>query len=251
MIRVGCILLLVATAMSGCTSGPAPEPDPVGRIDGAVIDHMLGPWGGVEVHLVEEDRWTTTTELGGFSFLDVPPGIHTVAVTTTTGSDRELVVVRDWEISQVILQVWDLPEAQPYVSKLVHRATEQTAMPGAICEDCAWRTQLREEKPVAVSFLAVWDPRMLIDAETHLEITLTDEEGRELAPMLDASDEEIYPMGGRMLRTVIPGDQLSDSNRIHVDVRFADTNLPHLDFQMETFLHLHYGMTDTVQAMLE
>ena len=80
MIRAGCTMLLVAMAMSGCLSGPEPEPTPVGRIDGAVIDHMLGPWAGVDVHLVEMDRWTTTNDLGGFSFLDVPPGIHTVAI---------------------------------------------------------------------------------------------------------------------------------------------------------------------------
>ena len=250
MIRVGCTLLLVAMAMSGCLSDPPAEPQPVGRIDGAVIDHMLGPWGGVDVHLVEEDRWTTTNDLGGFSFLDVPPGIHTVEVDTEAGADRELVGVDAWEISQVILQVWDLPEAQPYVAKLTHRATEQTGMPGTICEDCAWRTGLRSDKPVAVTFLAVWDPRMLVDAETHLEITLTDEQGRELAPPLNADDEEIYPRGGRMLRATIPGELLEDSNRIHVDVRFADSNLPHVDFRLESFLHLHYGMTETVQAML-
>lgn len=244
-------MLLVAMAMSGCLSGPEPEPTPVGRIDGAVIDHMLGPWAGVDVHLVEMDRWTTTNDLGGFSFLDVPPGIHTVAIENDAGSDRELVIVDAWEISQVILQVWDLPEAQPYVSKLTHRATEQTGQPGATCEDCAWRTQLREEKPVAVSFLAVWDPRALGDFETHLEVTLTDQDGRELAPPMDVDDEAIYPRGGRMLQTVIPGELLEESTRIHVDVRFAEENtVPHIDFQMETFLHMHYGMTDTVRDML-
>lgn len=250
MLRVVCTMLLVA-ALAGCASSPEPLPPEVGRIDGAVIDHMLGPWGNVDVHLVEMDRWTTTNDLGGFSFLDVPPGIHTVAVSTPQGNDRDLVVVEAQEISQIILQVWNLPPAQPYVAKLTHRAVEQIAEPGAVCESCMWRTNLREEKPVAISFLAVWDPRVFVDLETHLEIQLSDQEGRELAPLLTVDDEEIYPRGGRMMQATIPGDLLEDSTRIHVDVRFAKDNMaPHIDFRMETFLHLHYGMTDTVQTML-
>jgi hypothetical protein len=252
MLRLACVVLLLGTALAGCTSDPEPAPITVGRIDGAVIDHMLGPWAGVEVHLIEEDRWTTSTKLGGFSFLDVPPGIHTVEVDMDGGHDRELVIVEALEISRVILQVWDLPEDQPYVSKLVHRADEQLAQPGTVCDDCRWATTLRETRPVAVTFMAVWDPTVAMDMETHLEITLEDNDGRTLHAPLTIADEDVHPSGARMLRAVIAGDKISEfASRIVVDVRFADDNeAPHIDFEMETFLHMHYGMTEEVQTLL-
>lgn len=247
-----CTVLLLAVAFAGCTSD-APDVVPVvGRIDGAVIDHMLGPFAEVDVHLIEEDRWTQTTELGGFSFLDVPPGIHTVEVVTPAGSDRELVIVEDQQISRVILQIWDLPERQPYVSKLVHKGAEQLAQPGTTCDDCRWPTRLREERPVAVTFMAVWDPAVALDIETHLEITITDNHGNRLHRMLNIADEEDHPDGGRMLRAMFAGDKIpDDAGQIVVDVRFSNDNAaPHVDFELETFLHLHYGMTEEAKQLL-
>lgn len=249
----GCIALL-AFALSGCFGGSdAPEDlGPVGRIDGAVVDHILRPYAQIQVHLVELDRWTYTTDLGGFSFVNVPVGLHTVEVIIDgVGEDRELLTVNEDDTSRIILQIYNFPPAKPYVAKLVHQARVQLAQPDEVCEPCHWSARLHETPPVLAVVRVAWDPTLVPGVETHLLVQVTDAEGDALLVPLTADDERTDPSGLRILEGAIAGDRLLGNGRIVVDVMFDRRNeLPHVDFQLEAHMDLHYGLTDEAAGIL-
>ncbi len=242
---------LLATALAGCGDGEPAPPAPSGQIDGAVVDHLMQPYAKAKVHLVELDQWTETTPLGGFSFFQVPPGFHTVEVVIEgIGEDRQLVLVEVNESAKLILQVYNLPEPGPYVSDLAHRARVQLAQPGATCDECGWSAKLHEP-PAAVVIAAVWDPTFAPGLETHVIMEAFDEHGhRILAPMGHA--EEVEENGVTMLRSVLPGSAIpDDAHRISVVIKFDPKNdAPQVDFQMESFVSIHYGMSDETVALL-
>ena len=251
---LGCMALLVAVALSGCLSSDAPEaePGPVGRIDGAVVDHLLRPWSEVQVHLVEADRWTTTTPLGGFTFLDVPVGFNTVEVDLEgIGTDRDLLVVDEGASAKVILQVYDTPPDEPYVAELAHRANVRIAEPGAPCEECRWAVRLHE-RPVAVVVQSVWDGFLLPDVESHVIMEVHDEDGNRLLAPIGAEVETHDAQGRSTLTAVIDGQTIRDSaGSLAISYRFdPDNPVPHPDFKMESFLFIHYGMTDAAAELL-
>ena len=243
-VRLACFALLASVALAGCGAPDAPAV-PSGRIDGALVDHMLRPWPDAAVHLVELDVWTRTTELGGFSFMGVPPGLYTLeASIVDIGMDRELVIVED-DVTRVILQVFKLPDPEPYISQLTHPAHVQIAEPGERCEDCHWSALFKSEAPQAVTVLAMWDPVLAPGFETHVILELTDQDGQRLLDPMDRRDEtrqdELSVLCFR-----IPGADLPDSVRqVVMDVTFdADNPLPHIDFRIDTFLFIQYGPAD-------
>ena len=254
MMRPLLCLALLATGLSGCTGdAPDPEPIPSGRIDGALLDHLLRPWGTTEVRLVELDVSTQTTPRGGFSFVDVPAGIHTLeAVIDGVGQDRELVTVEADETTKIILQIFDFPPPEPYISALTHQARQQIAQAGDVCDDCRCSVRLHEEKPVAAVIQARWDGRAAPGSDTHLVMEVFDDDGARLLLPLDRSDTRTDADGMTTLTAVIDGELLKPtSDRIVVTFRFDRNNpMPHLDFAMETQMYLHYGMTEEASALL-
>lgn len=246
--------LLLAVALSGCIGGgPEPMPiGPVGRIDGAAVDHILRPYANAEVRLVELERTTLTTALGGFTFMAVPVGIHTVEIVIDkVGIDRELVTVEEGEATKVILQIYNFPPPKPYVAKLVHQARVQLAQPDSLCEPCHWSARVHETPPVLAVVRAVWDPTLAPGVETHIRVEATDDHGNALLVPLTREDERPGPSGTVVLEGYIPGDRLTSGERINVDVVFDERNeMPHVDFQLEAFMDLHYGLTEEAAAML-
>ncbi len=247
-------VLLLGVALSGCTSSGDPlhvAHDPVGRIDGAVLDHVLFPYGNVTVRLVELDVTTQTTELGGFSFVHVAPGLYTLEVVLAgIGQDRELVEVRGDDTTKIILQVIAPRPDRNYVAELSWTGAERVGEPGSDCEGCDWRAGLRERRPDLVVAAAVWPVDSTFDTHLTMEVRTPDGDLL-LGPFgpADAIDEVIDGKTMRHLGGVIDGDLIpDDAGSIQYHFSFSNDNLlPHVDFSMESFLWVHYGVPDPVE----
>ena len=69
------VALLLAILLAGCSAAPPPAaPEPTGRIDGAVVNEVLQPFSHLNVTLVGMDRVDETSDLGGFTFRELPMG---------------------------------------------------------------------------------------------------------------------------------------------------------------------------------
>lgn len=235
---------LLALALSGCLSGGEPVHDgPTGQIDGAVLNHVLIPYGNASVHL-DTGQTTQTTQLGGFSFFDVPIGFHTVEVEVAgAGLDREVVAVNEDSIARVILQLFPAEEPSPHVTSLSDSQIVQVAMPGEHCEECEWSAALRETRPEAVELKVAWDGRhpLLTASRTDLIVELRDQDGNTLIGPLGRHQVE-QEEGLHVLCAAIDGRALpATAGSLQVHFRFDPENqAPHPDFKMESFLRLHY-----------
>ncbi len=248
------MLLLLATGLAGCTSSSDPlhlAHGPVGRIDGAVLDHVLFPYGNVTVRLVELDVTTRTTELGGFSFVHVDPGFYTVEVVLAgIGSDRELVFVEGDQTTRVILQVIAPRPDRNYVAELSWTGTDTLGEPGADCQNCDWRAGLRERRPDMVVAAAVWPVDSTFD--THMTMEVRTPDGKLLLGPLGAEDAIIEQIDGQAMRHlggIIEGEDIpEDAGNLLYHFTFSNDNLlPHVDFRMESFLWVHYGIPDPLE----
>ncbi len=237
-------VLLLAT-MAGCIGGAEPqELGPVGQIDGAALNHILIPYGAAVVTLPELGRETTTTELGGFTFFDVPVGFYVVELDLPgIGVDREVVAVTEGEISRVILQIYPHKVDEPHVTLRSDVEMVQLAMPGAVCDECAWRTSVPEGRPVAVELLVEWDARHPLFAEWHTDllVEVRDQSGDLIIGPLSKADV-IEINGLHVLHARIAGTSLSsDLTNLKVTFAFdAGNPAPHPDFQVDSRLCLHY-----------
>lgn len=243
-----CTAFLLAS-LAGCVSEePAPELGPVGQIDGAVLNHVLIPYANVTVELADTGATTRTTELGGFSFFDVPVGFHTVKVVLPDGgSDRQVVAVEEGEIVKLILQVVPPPSDDPHDTILSNTKIIQLAEPGQRCTECDWETQLRRgdnpARPDKVDIVIAWDGRHPVGMfETHLDIEVRDQDDRIVMGPFDADDvtleDGLYVVRDSLLGTELPQTSTSLTMRFS----FSDQNeLTHPDFRMERHITLHFG----------
>lgn len=229
---------------AGCLGGGPAEPHtgPSGQIDGAVLNHVLIPYANTSVEIPDLGMETTTTQLGGFSFFDVPVGFHTVEVHLDDGIDREVVAVRENDISRVILQIFPTPQVKPYVADLSKTNIVAMAMPGEACEDCSWRTGLRQQHPDLVEVIVEWDGQhpALALAETHLVVELRDQDDQ-LLMLLDRAD--VQRGDTFRLCAVLPADALPDTaGSLRLDFSFDEDNmLPHPELRFESHMRLHYA----------
>lgn len=250
------VFALLAAALAGCTDGPSEPVDhgPVGRIDGAVLDHVMMPFGNTSVHLVEQDVRTRTTDLGGFSFVGVPPGFHTIEVFVEGfGFDREIVAVDGGETTKTILQIIPDPEDKPHITVLSDSTIVQVALPGEHCEECEWRGGLKDHiRPDLVFAQATWRAEHPVASgiETHLVMELRDQDGTLLMGPLDR-DDAVREGDFFTLQGVVQGDTIPPSaGNLVLHFEFDPDNKPQPDFKMQSSLDLHYGETEQVQAQL-
>lgn len=253
------LLCLASVLLSGCSAvdEPLQEQRPTGRIDGAVLDHVLFPYANVTVHLVELELETRTTQLGGFSFYNLPPDFYTLEVDLPgIGMDREIVAVQPEQVSKVILQVFAPRPDRNYVAELSWLGTDDVGEPGSACDRCDWRAALRERRPNLVVAAAVWPEDAVFDTFLTMEVRTPD--GDVLLGPLGPEDTVVDEVDGIRMRHLggyIDGDDIpEDAGSLLYHFEFSDQNLlPHVDFQMESFLWVHYGVpepTDDAQEYL-
>ncbi len=231
-------LLATALLLAGCL-GAASEPvapPALGRIDGAVVDQVLRPFAHLNVTLLNLDRVDDTSELGGFTFRDVPPGTYTlVAQAPGTQGDVKVIQVQANKITRVILQLLPIPSKVPFVTSLKNRAQEDLGLPGQPCKNCEWGTFLLK-RPDEVVARAAWDG--LPAGSSRITLSLVDDKDRPIASATGTSPLELD----------VPGDQvLADAARLKLQVTFADDFTPQ-PFDVETFLDLYYNAPRAAQT---
>ncbi len=242
--RLFLVPVLLLASLAGCTGDEPHDLGPVGQIDGAALNHILIPYSNATVTLPEIGRETKTTQLGGFTFFDVAPGFYVVELDLPgVGVDREVVAVHEGEISRVILQIYPHEIDEPHVTLRSDVEMVQLAMPGAVCEECAWRTTVSESHPVAVELLVEWDAKHPLFAEWHTDllVELRDQSDNIVIGPLGKSDV-VEVNGLHVLHARIPGSAL-DPGLTNLKVGFtfdAGNPAPHPDFQVDSRLCLHY-----------
>ncbi|HLF16395.1 MAG TPA: carboxypeptidase-like regulatory domain-containing protein [Candidatus Thermoplasmatota archaeon] len=236
----GLAALLILLLLAGCsTPSGTPPAATTGRIDGAVLGPLLDPYGNVSVVLADLDWTTTTTPLGGFSFLGVPAGTHDLTVEVADGArDRRSVEVRPGEVTRIILQVQPATHPIPYVSLLQSRGGEDLALPGRDCGGCAWTTTLPQHPDLAV-LGASWEGVGLADGRIEVELW----DGGTLLAALDVPGD-----GAAHLVEVAGHDLPGPGGRLSVTVRFSEDFLPQTDLRMASSLELHYPGEASTQA---
>lgn len=229
-------LLLATLALAGCAAPDAQPSPPTGRIDGAVLGPFLSPYGNHTVRLVELDRIDVTSEMGGFTFRNVPPGTYNLTAGDDTSHPlrREITVYPD-EITRIILQLRPLHVPFPHVAYLQRHGAAELAMPGESCEPCGWSTELHE-KPDAVIVEASW-PSPGVG-----ELTLG---GTLLVEVLDQAGQLIAELEGHSPRwAYLPATSLpADLTGLSLRVSFGDDFIPQKDFEMDSYLTIYHDIT--------
>lgn len=236
--KAALLVLLLPAALAGCLGGePAAPPLPTGQIDGAVVDHLLRPFANQSVELVQLQRFDATSQLGGFTFRQVPVGFYTL--TTRLPDDRtatQVVDVQADKITRVILQLLPVPGPDIHLEARPFQSGSQIATAGAECTVCAWSHEVDDtEHPAEVVLRASWSeagPEVAGSDDLHLLVS--DGDG---FPLFDGA---ISPDA----RIAIPGTDLQPgTGALHVRVWFGPRFLPRAAFEMESILTLYYGAT--------
>ncbi|MEK6985059.1 MAG: carboxypeptidase-like regulatory domain-containing protein [Candidatus Thermoplasmatota archaeon] len=224
------LAVALVALLAGCAGNATPQaPLETGRIDGAVVDQILRPFSFLNVTLVNLDRVDVTSEMGGFTFRNLPAGSYTlVAQAEGTLGDVKVVEVKTGQVTRVILQLLPVPSVVPFVTSLHNRAQEDLGMPGATCDSCAWGTFLLNH-PDDVVLRASWSA--LPVGSSTVTITLRDDEDQELGSVTGASPLELAISGA---------DIDLDATRLKVSFRYADDFTPQ-SFDVESFLDLYYN----------
>ena len=222
-------VVALALLLAGCGAPPAPPEPATGQIDGAVVNQILQPFGFLNVTLVNLDRVDVTSERGGFTFRDLPPGTYTlIAQAPATLGDIKVVQVEANKVTRVILQLLPTPSTVPFVTTLRNRAQQDLATPGADCTSCGWGTFLLRH-PDEVVLRANW--ASLPATGSTVTMTARDDKDRELGSVTGPSPLELDLSGN---------DIAADAARIKVSFRFGADFTPQ-PFDLESFLDLYYN----------
>ena len=121
--RLFVALMLVATALAGCSDAEAPaalerEALAPGALRGVVVDVAIQPVEGVTVRAEPGGATVTTDDAGEFAFLDLAPGTYTLTASREGFLDSVVVAtVLEDRGTPVVKVVLDRnPEAARYVS---------------------------------------------------------------------------------------------------------------------------------------
>ena len=236
--KAALLVLLLPAALAGCLGGePAAPSLPTGQIDGAVVDHLLRPFANQTVELVQLQRFDATSQLGGFTFRQVPVGFHTV--TTRLPDQRtatQVVDVQADKVTRVILQVLPPPGPDIHLEARPFQSGSQIATAGAQCTVCAWSHDFEgTERPAEVVLRASWlEQAPDVEGGDDLRLLVSDGDGFALF------DGAVSPEA----RIAIPGQDLEEgTSSLHVRVWCGPRFVPRAAFEMESILTLYYGAT--------
>lgn len=232
----GVLAATVALLLAGCISPIATQAPPAtGRIDGAVVDGYLNPYPFQNVTLVNLGLVDQTSQLGGFTFRDVPPGTYTLTTQRAgTDGDTKVVEVQPNHVTRVILQMLPHREPLPFVSSFKNTAHTDLALPGSDCTDCAWSKFILDQ-PKEIVLRAAWDA--LPAGGSSLTVSLATDDGHLLGSATGTSPLEVAVRGADL-----PRDQ-----KVRVLVHFGDDFTPQ-PLQVASVLDLYYGAERAAQA---
>lgn len=210
---------------------------PTGQIDGAVVDHLLSPFAGQEVRLVQLGRTDVTSPFGGFTFRDVPVGVYTLTTTDPSGATATQVAeVQADRITRLILQILPPHENIPYFEAHAFQSFQERPQAGAPCDPCEWAVALEGSRPAEITLDALWHPGPVLGKERdRLDVEITD--GRGFA-LFNGHDLETP------LQISIDGTDLhANATEIRVRVAFGDDFMPSMAFRMDSVLTFYHGAT--------
>lgn len=234
-------LLLLPALLAGCLAGQPPAPPgPTGQIDGAVVDHLLRPFGDHTVRLVQLDRTDQTSPLGGFTFRNVPVGFYTITTEGEGGRFATQVVdVQEGKITRTILQLMPVPGPHVAILAFSHESTADSSEPGGPCEPCGWRQAIPDQRPAEITLEAAWDePLLNTTLGSHhgdLTIRVKDDRGFELAALHDVPSPAVVAIDG--------ADLHPDARELVVEVEYGRQFLPDTDFTMRSVMTMYLGAT--------
>lgn len=241
--RLALALLLLPALLAGCFAGePAARPLPTGQIDGAVVDHLLTPFGNQTVTLVQLGRTDQTSALGGFTFRQVPPGFYTVTTTRGEATDAQVVDVQAGRVSRLILQLLPIPQPEPFFEAYSFDSRGERPVAGEACDTCEWALPLGGDRPAEAILEALWhrpflgDDGLLGDEGALLDIKVTDGRGFELYSGHDVASPFVLS---------IPGEDIHpDATELRIQVAFGRGFMPSAqDFTMRSAFTLYFGAT--------
>lgn len=236
-------LLMLPALLAGCLAGQPPDPVPTGQIDGAVVDHLLRPFGNHTVRLVQLDRTDQTSALGGFTFREVPVGFYTLTTEGDGGRFATQVVdVQEGKVTRTILQLLPLPGPHVGILAFQHESLADSSEAGGPCEPCGWRQALPDERPVEITLEAVWDKPLLNTSvpplgsgHGDLTIRVKDDRGFELAALHDVASPAVVAIDG--------ADLHPEARELVVEVEYGRQFLPDTDFTMRSVMTMYLGAT--------
>jgi len=233
-VALALVALALPAALAGCLAGGAQAAVPTGQIDGAVVDHLLRPFGNQTVYLSQLGWTDTTSPLGGFTFRHVPVGTYLlIAARPGTQGAAVTVTVEQDHVTKTILQMMPTPVRDPRIVLLPpHVGFADDAMPNTPCALCTWTVAL-DEHPAQVELAVHWDADVL--GRDGLRVQVYDDLGDRLlstsspAPTLAAS--------------IDGADIPAEAHGLVVHVQFGPDFTPRANFREQSFLTLYVGGT--------
>ncbi|HLE47098.1 MAG TPA: carboxypeptidase-like regulatory domain-containing protein [Candidatus Thermoplasmatota archaeon] len=172
------------------TQAPAPEPTATietGSIAGTVVDDESLPVPGASVALIEEGVQTTTDDSGAFTFNDLNPGTHTVAVERVGFEPTaKKVEVAAGEVAEAKLQLKPItipdeaytiaiPKTAMFhygarVANFVLSVVNHSAINQYTCDPCAFvlHFPLKPKQAMTETYWTSTSPVPMTNAETYL-----------------------------------------------------------------------------------
>jgi hypothetical protein len=229
------LVLALPALLAGCLAGEPAPPVPTGQIDGAVVDQLLGPFANQTVYLSPLGWRDQTSDLGGFTFRNVPVGSYTVlAAREGTLGAGAIVDVEEGRVTKTILQLLPKHGDDPYF-EVFPSATgyEDLAFAGAECEACTWVVPLEGQRPAEAVLEAHWDP----DALGHdaIRFRVRDDRGHTLSDRVAHAPEFTASIDG--------ADIPADAGALIVTASFDQDFLARPQFRMDSTMTLYYGAT--------
>jgi hypothetical protein len=226
------LALAALTLLSGCATPMGVQPEPTGQIDGAVVDPLLSPFRHLSVRLVELGREDITSDLGGFTFRNVPVGVWTLQAEAhgTKGATATIVVNKD-ETTPIILQLFPVDPPPGVMKQAGKTGADEMALPNTECPGCEW-VILLSEHPEEVVFEFTWEDVAGRSSPIHATVHTVDGTN-----VLDLT-------GTSPLRGSVVGDRLGATEpSLRVSVSFGPDFIPQTDFRVEELADFYYGAT--------
>lgn len=231
-------LLALPLLLAGCLAGEPAASPLTGQIDGAVVDHLLRPFGNHTVTLVQLDRTDQTSPLGGFTFRAVPPGFYTLTTKLEDGPvATQIVDVQAGRITRTILQLVPPAPSLPYFEAHTFRSPGESPEAGEVCEACEWAVPLDAARPREVTFEALWDSGPALgEPRDLLDIQITDGLG---FPLYDGNG-----LASPLSISIDGADIRPEAPELRVQVRYGQGFLPSAQpFSMHAILTTYHGGT--------